>query len=135
MAIHFYLDLCHKIGCSHFCLHGESQYNFKCGCKVGYYLVPDKKSCNPRSHDLSVITKREGEKKFKVIRCSSKEQPSVSYLSQEEFLIPLPRRKELEMDLITLNNTAKTMFIDKKYNMVYEGFLSQRTPSTLIIKL
>ena len=135
MAIHFYLDLCHKIGCSHFCLHGESQYNFKCGCKVGYYLVPDKKSCNPRSHDLSVITKREGEKKFKVIRCSSKEQPSVSYLSQEEFLIPLPRSKELEMDLITLNNTAKTMFIDKKYNMVYEGFLSQRTPSTLIIKL
>ena len=119
MAIHISLDFCHKIGCSHFCLHAESQHNFKCGCKVGYYLVPDKKSCNPRSHDLSVISKREDEKKIKIIRCTSEEQPAVSYLSQEEFLIPLPRSKELEIDVITLNNAAKTMFIDKKHNMVY----------------
>ena len=124
MTIHCCLDLCHKIGCSHFCLHGESQYNFKCGCQVGYYLVPDKKSCNPRTHDLSVITKKEGEKKIKVIRCTFEEQPAFSDLSQEEFLIPLPRSKKLEIDVITLNNTAKTMFIDKKHNMVYKTFLS-----------
>ena len=124
MTIHCWLDHCHKIVCSHFCLHGKSQYNFKCDCKVGYYLVPDKTSCNPRTHDLSVITKKEGEKKIKVIRCTFEEQPAFSDLSQEEFLIPLPRSKKLEIDVITLNNTAKTMFIDKKHNMVYETFLS-----------